>query len=701
MSEAKSFLLQDLNPAQSEAVSAPPCNMLVIAGAGTGKTRVLVYRIISLLRTGAAAPRNVMAVTFTNKAAREIRLRLAEHLDYASARAVWAGTFHSVCLRLLHAYADRAGLAPGFSVLDTDAQRRLVRRIMEELGERNSPVKPEQLAGAISSLKEQQIRAAEFARRSRGDETGRLLRRVYPVYEDTCFRESLVDFAEILLRAVELLEGNQPLRELQHRRFREILVDEFQDTSALQYKFLRLIAGAGCHVTAVGDDDQSIYGWRGADYGNMMHFLEDYAPVKQVSLLFNYRSGQQILDVANAVIRENTERVVVKNLQGMQGRGEKVVILKNFSELSEAREVAGEIVRLHEEAGLRYDEIAVLYRNNHLSLNFEQALAGSGIPYVVYGGQKFFDRAEIQDALAYLKLLVNPDDDSALTRVINMPPRRIGPKVLTQLNEIAREQRCSLGAAMLRAAECAAQPGASAALAGLAARLGVFLQLMKRLDQVRASGPLSDVVRAAVMDTGLYDFYKAKDDKESRSIYDNLRHRNLEELISNAVSFEEGEIRGGDDELPEQPGQAPAPAADPLQEFLYGILLTSSAELTEDGRNTAVPDRVNLMTIHAAKGLEFKVVFLVCFDEGILPSPLAVRERRSYDALEEERRLAYVGITRARERLYLSYALRRRMFGSSRDTGASSFLHELVALYKGVNREERPYVIRDGYWQQG
>lgn len=703
MSEEKPFLLQGLNSSQTEAVSAPPCNMLVIAGAGTGKTRVLVYRIISLLKTGTLHPRNLIAVTFTNKAAREIRSRLEEHLDPASARAVWAGTFHSVCLRLLRAYAAQAGLRPGFSVLDTVAQNRLVKRIMEEQKLQNSAVKPQKLAAAISSLKDKQVRADAYLDNPRRDETGRMLEKIYPIYEETCYRESLVDFSEILLRTVELLAGNRELRELQHRRFREILVDEFQDTSAVQYKFLRLVTGRQSHVMAVGDDDQSIYGWRGADYGNMTQFLKDFAPVKQVSLQYNYRSVQHILDVANTVIRSNSERIVIKNLQGMHGQGEKVVITKNWTGQSEAIQVVNDIVELHEDHGIRYDEMAVLYRMNHLSLNFEQALSGNAIPYVVYGGQKFFDRAEIQDALGYLKLLVNMNDDDALSRVINMPPRRIGPKVQEQLRQIAREQQCSLGSAMMKVAQCAAVPGATSVLVGLANKIEVFLQLMQKLDSIRSKGSLSEVVRAAVMETGLYDYYKAQDEKEAHNSSDNLRYRNLEELISNAVSFENGETRMEIEEIEPLEGTV-APAADPLQEFLYGILLTSAVELPGDGRSeAAAPDRVNLMSIHAAKGLEFRVVFLVCFEENILPSSLALKDQdsRSYDAEEEERRLAYVAITRARERLYLSYANERIMYGYTWNNGASPFLYEMVNFYKksGIPPEELPYEIREGIWQ--
>ena len=414
-------ILENLNDSQKEAVSAPLSNMLVIAGAGTGKTRVLVSRIAYLIKHYMIEPRNILAVTFTNKAAGEMRERIGLFVGEFLQRQLWASTFHSICLRLLRAYAKQAGLEPNFTVLDTDSQTTLTKRIMKELNIDVKEFKPSEAVSKISKLKEDGIRADDYIKRGRifGESQYENMCKIYSSYEKICNDENSVDFSELLLRTVELLESNDEIRALQHRRFKEILVDEFQDTNSIQYKFLKLMAGKNSHVMVVGDDDQSIYGWRGADYTNMHKFLKDFDDVHEILLALNYRSSQKILDMANTLIAENSDRLMEKVLKGNIGQGDDVSILNCSNNNCEASTVVQLIAKLHE-AGEKYQDMAILYRNNYLSLGFEQNLSMKHIPFVIYGGQRFFERAEILDSLAYLRLLINENDDTAALRIINV-----------------------------------------------------------------------------------------------------------------------------------------------------------------------------------------------------------------------------------------------------------------------------------------
>ncbi|MBE6423227.1 ATP-dependent helicase [Succinivibrio dextrinosolvens] len=677
-------ILEGLNESQHEAVSSELRNMLIIAGAGTGKTRVLVSRIAWLIKHFHIAPRNIMAVTFTNKAATEMRERLALMVGNSVQMSLWANTFHSICLRLLRAYASYAGLIPGFTILDTDSQVSLVKRLMKDMNIDTKEFKPSDIASNISKQKENGVRALAFSKMisAKSPDHVKVTSQVYNVYERVCNQENSVDFSELLLRTVELLENNQEIRELQHRRFKEILVDEFQDTNAIQYRFLRLIAGPDSHVLVVGDDDQSIYGWRGADVSNMRKFLKDFSNVKEVLLALNYRSTQKILDVANTIIGFNSDRLMEKVLKGNFGEGEKVRILNCANNKTESSAVSERIASLHE-SGVAYRDIAILYRNNYLSLDFEQTLLRKHIPFVIYGGQKFFERAEILDAIAYMRILVNEDDDTALLRIINTPSRKIGPKVVDGLRTIANERNCSLIKAMRLLEAHVNSDNVDKTLASLYKKVAVFCDLLKVLKEKKESLSLSAFADEMLRITGLYQFYQEKDFKDGKDNEEHSRYANLGMLISNIKEFESNSSAPSvsDESAPESTSDsAERNEEDPLLTYLSNITLVSTGELNEEGETASGTDAVNLMTMHSSKGLEFKYVFLVGFEKDILPSRMCAFSDKS---LAEERRLAYVGVTRAKTALYISYSQNRSLFGKVEATGASSFLRELVREYKG------------------
>lgn len=685
------FLLKNLNEAQCEAVSAPLQNMLIVAGAGTGKTRVLVSRISWLLKVEKIPSRSIMAVTFTNKAALEMRERIGSLVGEVTLRSMWTSTFHSICLRLLRSYAGQAGLNPSFTVLDTEGQKLLVKRIEQDLDISIKDYKPAQIAAAIARLKEKGMRAAEFLNKYQSTSPlQRVLAKVYPVYEESCRREDLVDFSELLLRAMELLRDNEEIKKLQHRRFKEILVDEFQDTNTPQYELLRLMVGPDTHVLAVGDDDQSIYGWRGADVSNMKHFCDDFKNVKVVSLLQNYRSKQNILDIANTLISGNDDRLIEKNLRGVSDAGEKVTILHCRSGYFESINV-GNTIALLLKSGAKASDIAVLYRNNSLSAPIEAELSNRGIPYAVYGGLKFFDRAEVQDALAYLRILLNDADDTALLRIINVPSRKIGPKVVESLRRISADRSCSVMQAIQLISDYGNNEGTAKELKSLAKKLAVFKELMDSLKEFRNNNDsLSDLVKEVITRSGLYEMYMARDDKEERGKYDNQRHLNLEQLVSNAAEFENRALSNALDlqySKDEEGTVGNYDRRNMLLDFLSSVSLAAGTELSEDGRNDTMHAAVNLMTIHASKGLEFKYVFLIAFDNGILPSLRGGFERDS----SEERRLAYVGVTRAIDKLFISYSDIRTMYGSQDATGPSIFLRDVVRSYYG--QREKPFEV--------
>lgn len=701
-------ILENLNDSQKEAVSAPLSNMLVIAGAGTGKTRVLVSRIAYLIKHYMIEPRNILAVTFTNKAAGEMRERIGLFVGEFLQRQLWASTFHSICLRLLRAYAKQAGLEPNFTVLDTDSQTTLTKRIMKELNIDVKEFKPSEAVSKISKLKEDGIRADDYIKRGRifGESQYENMCKIYSSYEKICNDENSVDFSELLLRTVELLESNDEIRALQNRRFKEILVDEFQDTNSIQYKFLKLMVGKNSHVMVVGDDDQSIYGWRGADYTNMHKFLKDFDDVHEILLALNYRSSQKILDMANTLIAENSDRLMEKVLKGNIGQGDDVSILNCSNNNCEASTVVQLIAKLHE-AGEKFQDMAILYRNNYQSLGFEQNLSMKHIPFVIYGGQRFFERAEILDTLAYLRLLINENDDTAALRIINVPSRKLGPKVVADLRSIGRERNCSMLQAIRLLEAYSKQEGADKALVSLYKKVTPFYNLILQMKEKKANSPLNELVDYVINASGLHEMYALKDAKEGKTGEENSRVSNLGVLVSNVKEFEasmqaQAEKASSDEEAKDINADNVEDSAsgetasnvleDPLLTYLSNITLVSTSELDEDGSSSTECDAVNMMTIHSSKGLEFKHVFLVGFENTILPSQRSV-DIGSDKSISEERRLAYVGITRAKEDLYISYAQNRSMFGNIVPTGASQFLRQIVRSYNAVKKEERPFKI--------
>ena len=638
-----SHLLDGLNPAQREAVSAPPGHYLVLAGAGSGKTRVLTHRIAWLHEVHGVPAHGILAVTFTNKAAAEMRSRAAAQLR-GETRGMWIGTFHGLAHRLLRMHFQEAGLPEGFQILDSDDQLRLVKRVVQQLELDDSRFPPRQIAWWINAQKDEGRRAQHI---QPGDDWFlETMRRAYVAYQERCDRAGLVDFAELLLRAHEVLRDNPPLLDHYRHRFTEILVDEFQDTNAIQYGFVRLLAGSTGHVFVVGDDDQAIYGWRGAKVENVQRFLRDFAGAGTLKLEQNYRSTANILGAANAVIAHNPDRLG-KQLWTDAGEGEQIDLYAAYNEVDEARYAVdriGDWVR----GGGAHGEVAILYRSNAQSRAFEEALLAEQVPYRVYGGVRFFERAEIKDTLAYLRLVANRADDAAFERAVNTPARGIGERTLDCVRRRARQD----GIPLWDAARRESTGGDLAARARNA--IAGFLQLVDGLEREMAELPLPEKIDHVLARSGLRAHY----DKESAGQLDS-KTENLDELVSVASRF----LRADDDE-----------EAAALTE-LVAFLAYASLEAGE-GQAQAGEDGVQLMTLHSAKGLEFPLVFLAGLEEGLFPSGRSLEEE---GRLEEERRLAYVGITRARQRLVLSHAETRRLHGQDHYAMPSRFLREIPA----------------------
>ncbi len=644
-----SSLLDSLNAAQREAVSTDPGPVLVLAGAGSGKTRVLTQRIAWLIQVEGLSPHSILAVTFTNKAAAEMRGRI-EALLGMPVRGMWVGTFHGLAHRLLRAHWQDAGLPQGFQILDADDQLRMVKRVLKtlELDEARWP--PRQAQWFINARKDEGVRPAHME--DHGDPVNRQLVRIYSAYEAACRRAGVVDFAELLLRALELLRDTPALLEHYRNRFRHILVDEFQDTNAIQYGWLRLLSGDRIPVFAVGDDDQSIYGWRGARIEHIQHFSRDYPGTRVIRLEQNYRSTGTILKAANALIEHNQGRLG-KNLWTEDAEGSPIALYAAFNEQDEARFVVGRIQEWSRTGG-RYSDVAVLYRSNAQSRVFEESLIQAAIPYRVYGGLRFFERAEIKDALAYLRLVASREDDAAFERVVNQPARGLGERTLALIREQARARDLPLGAA---SAELLAQ-GSLTARAGNA--LQGFLALVDALTAACRDLPLHEQAEHVIRHSGLRDFYAAEKGEKAQG-----RLENLDELVSAARGFEYDPEAHGD--------------MDTLTAFLAHAALEAG-----EGEAAAFEDCVQLMTLHSAKGLEFPLVFMSGMEEGLFPHRMSVEEP---GRMEEERRLAYVGITRARQQLVLSYAESRRLHGRETYGAPSRFLAELPA---GLIEDVRP-----------
>jgi len=674
---ASSPLLAQLNDEQHRAVALPAEHALILAGAGSGKTRVLTTRIAWLLQTSQVSPGGILAVTFTNKAAKEMKLRLQAMLP-VNVNAMWIGTFHGLCNRFLRAHHQLAGLPQTFQILDTQDQLSAIKRLCKQFNVDEDRFPPKQLQYFIAGCKEDGQRPGDVPVR---DEETRRKVELYQLYEEQCQREGVVDFGELMLRSFELLRDNVHVREHYRRRFRHILVDEFQDTNKLQYAWLKQLAGlpgegahdgVGCAILAVGDDDQSIYAFRGARVGNMADFVREFQVKHQIKLEQNYRSFSNILDSANQLISHNKTRLG-KTLRTDQGAGEPVRVVESPSDFAEAQWLVEELRQLVKQDGFERKEIALLYRSNAQSRVLETALFNAGFPYRVYGGLRFFERAEIKHALAYLRLMENPNDDTSFLRVVNFPPRGIGARSIEQLQDAARAAGCSLHDAV------------SATTGKAGANLAAFVAMVDVLREQTEGMTLREIIDLVLDKTGLVNHYRAE--KEGAD-----RVENLEELVNAAESFvtQEGFGRSAV-AMPQGLSQSPASqglggSADAdlgtIDEFSEdGVIMSPlAAFLTHasleagDNQAQAGEDAVQLMTVHASKGLEFDAVFITGLEEGLFPHENSMND---FDGLEEERRLMYVAITRARKRLYLSHSQTRMLHGQTRYNLKSRFLDEL------------------------
>jgi DNA helicase II / ATP-dependent DNA helicase PcrA len=645
-----SLHLEHLNPEQLAAVTLPDEHALILAGAGSGKTRVLTTRIAWLVKGARATPAGILAVTFTNKAAREMLTRVAAMMT-VNPRGMWIGTFHGLCNRMLRAHAQEAGLPRAFQILDSQDQLAAIKRLLKAMNVDEERFPAREVQYFINDQKEEGVRARDVPP---GDDNTRRFTELYAAYDEQCQREGVVDFPELLVRSFELLSRNEILREHYARRFRHILVDEFQDTNRLQYRWLKLFRSQDAKFFCVGDDDQSIYTFRGAHVGNMADFEREFKVARVIRLEQNYRSHGNILDAANALIANNRNRLG-KNLWTAAGKGEPVRVFEGESDNDEARWIVEEVQSLARD-GTALSQMAVLYRSNAQSRVVEHALFSQGIPYRVYGGLRFFERAEIKHALAYLRLIATPDDDNSFLRVANFPPRGIGARTIEQLQDAAKQA----GASLMKVTE-----GTKAA---------PFRLLIENLRNETQGLPLKEVIEVVIAKSGLIEHYK--NEREGAD-----RIENLEELVNAAAAFTE-------EERVTESGEA----VDPLTAFLTHAALEAGEHQAGEGQ-----DALQMMTVHSAKGLEFDVVFMSGLEEGLFPHEQSVTER---DGLEEERRLAYVAITRARNRLYLSHAQTRMLHGQTRYNIPSRFLEEIPQpLMKWLTpRFSRQKMLQAGGW---
>ncbi|MGM0907156.1 MAG: DNA helicase II [Pseudomonadota bacterium] len=630
-------LLADLNERQQQAVSATDGHMLVLAGAGSGKTRVLVHRIAWLIQERQYSPFSVLAVTFTNKAAAEMRGRV-EQLVGSSVRGMWIGTFHGLAHRLLRAHYMDVGLPQNFQILDSDDQQRLIKRLIKSLNLDDKRWPAKQAQWYINGKKDEGLRPQHI---ETYDPTEQTLKEIYALYQESCDRAGLVDFAELLLRAHELLRNNRIVREHYQNRFRHILVDEFQDTNSIQYAWVRLLAGEQNSVTIVGDDDQSIYGWRGAKVENIHQFLSDFEGAETIRLEQNYRSTSTILRAANSVISNNSGRLG-KDLWTDGNDGEPISLYAGFNEMDEARYIVARIEEWRDQGGSLQDA-ALLYRSNAQSRILEEALLHARIPYRIYGGLRFFDRQEIKDALAYLRILGNRDDDAAIERVINTPTRGIGNRTLEMIRQAAREREESLW-------QAAKYMVNEKQLAGRARNaVGSFLDFIENLDDETEEFSLGRLSDEVIKKSGLMAMYEAEKGEKAET-----RVENLKELVTACENFT---LDDAEEDMT------------PLNAFLAHAALEAGEEQADEYQ-----DAVQLMTLHSAKGLEFPLVFMTGVEEGLFPSQQSMDEP---GRLEEERRLCYVGMTRAMQKLVLTYAEQRRIYGQELFHKISRFISEI------------------------
>ena len=653
-------VLEGLNREQLEAVTAPIGNSLVLAGAGSGKTSVLTRRIVWLLREQGLPFEAILAVTFTNKAAKEIRERIEALLGH-SAGGIWIGTFHGLCHRMLRHHHEEAGLPDNFQIIDSEDSKRLIKRAIEQLDLDSESWPPKKAAYLIDHWKGAGLRPDKVAPANAPEQ--RYLD-IYKSYETLCRQNNCIDFNELLLRAVELLKtANGRAIELYRARFRQILVDEFQDTNSVQYEWLRLLnRDGGASVFVVGDDDQSIYGWRGARVENMEHFVKDFPDVERILLARNYRSSSNILRVANTLIENNTGRMG-KDLWTEAGAGDMIVNYTAYNEADEVQFILSQ-ASAWQRAGGQLSDCAVLYRSNYLSRSIEMACIAAQVPYRVYGGRRFFDRAEIRDAVAYLRMIANPDDNVAFERVVNLPTRRVGQRSIEKLRHLAAARHTSLW--QVAAAPVEGSEDLDAPLQGerISPGIGDFVRLVQRLQAMREEMPLNELAAQAVALSGLKEHHGKDRDEMAQG-----RVENLDELMVAVEKFRE-ELEAEDSEV------------NPLAEFLNGVALDAG-----DREEGSAGDALQLMTLHAAKGLEFPVVFITAMEQGIFPNNRALDE--GFHGLEEERRLCYVGFTRARRKLYLTAAGFRSSFGRDGRNPISQFIDELQPA-KDLLRRESP-----------
>ncbi len=636
------MFLDQLNKEQQQAVTSDAQHTLVLAGAGSGKTRVLIHRIAWLLQQQHCQPHNILAVTFTNKAAAEMRGRI-ESLLNMNPRAMWVGTFHSLAHRLLRLHWKEAKLIQTFQVLDSQDQLRMIKRLMKAHNVDDTRYPARQVQGFINGRKDEGQRVRHLG--TPRDPYQKQMTFLYQEYEAACERGGLVDFAELLLRSHELWLNNPALLEHYQNRFQVMLVDEFQDTNTLQYAWLCMIAGQRNNLFAVGDDDQSIYGWRGAKVENIQRFSKDFSDSQLFRLEQNYRSTSTILDAANALIENNTARLGKKLWTDGQA-GQPIKIYKAFNDLDEAEYIAS-TVKDHHSKGQKFKDIALLYRSNAQSRVLEEALLRAQIPYRIYGGLRFYERAEIKDAIAYCRLMAHPNDDSAFERAVNMPPRGIGERTLAQIRETAMENDISLW----KSAQVTAQTQLKAR-----ARTAVlaFLELIQSMQQATQTLSLEETVTLLNQRSGLLDHYKNEKGEQART-----RVENLEELVTAAQEFDTGD--NTEETIEEE--------MTPMMAFLGHAALE-----TGDQQADIWEDSVQMMTLHSAKGLEFPVVFLGGMEDGLFPHQRCIDDPKQ---LQEERRLCYVGITRAKQQLYMTLAEKRRLYQRDTFSPPSRFLAEI------------------------
>ncbi|CAA6810829.1 MAG: ATP-dependent DNA helicase UvrD/PcrA [uncultured Thiotrichaceae bacterium] len=648
-----SHIIDSLNEPQREAVTCGPSSQLVLAGAGSGKTRVLVHRIAWLIEVEQIPPFGILAVTFTNKAASEMRGRIEELLG-TPAGGMWVGTFHGLAHRLLRRHWQEAGLPQQFQILDSDDQLRMVKRSIRSLDLDDKQWPPKQSQWYINARKDEGMRAAHIE--DMGDATLQQLVNIYKTYETLCKRAGVVDFAELLLRSLELIRNNPELLQHYQQRFRHILIDEFQDTNELQYAWLRLLAGTKNPVFAVGDDDQSIYGWRGAKIENIQNFSKDYPNSRLVKMEQNYRSTSTILNAANAIIANNSSRLG-KSLWTEDEHGDPIKLYSAFNEIDEASFIAGQIQRWVE-LGKRRKDAAILYRSNAQSRVFESTFIEQGIPYQVYGGQRFFERAEIKDALAYLRITVNRDDDTSFERIVNHPPRGIGEKTISTLRDLARSENLSLWEA--------ANKSLQHSLLNNRAKTAIekFVVLINELSNEIDSLVLNEQVGQVIETSCLKDHYLKREGEEKGK----NRGENLDELVSAASSFNY------------------KPEDEHVNMDFLSAFLTHAALEAGNAQGDSDEDCVQMMTMHSAKGLEFPLVFIGGLEEGLFPHQNSINEE---GRLEEERRLFYVAITRARKQLFITYAEQRQLYGNTLLGSPSQFIREIP---KELIEEIRPHM---------